>query len=129
MRGSITGAIAILFLSVVVFPPLASVDSVSIKASEASKYIGQKKTVCGTVVSAVFAIQSRGQPTFLNLDKPYPDHLFTVVIWGSNRSRFPQPPEKAFRDKRICASGSITMYKNKPQIIVDLPTQIQVKGR
>jgi hypothetical protein len=34
------------------------------------KCIGRQKTVCGTVASAHFAAKSKGQPTFINLDKP-----------------------------------------------------------
>jgi hypothetical protein len=47
---------------------------------DAAKYIGQQKTVCGTVASAHFAAKVKEQPTFINLDKPYPDQVFTVLI-------------------------------------------------
>jgi hypothetical protein len=55
----------------------------SISASEAASYVGQKKTVCGAVVSSKFAKDSNRSPTFLNLDRPYPNQVFTAVIWGA----------------------------------------------
>lgn len=99
----------------------------TIGASEAARHIGQKKTVCGKVASAFFSFRSRGQPTFLNLDKPYPEHVFTAVIWGSDRGQFNEEPEKAFWEKRICVTGLITSYRGKPQITVNSPSQIQLQ--
>jgi hypothetical protein len=99
----------------------------TIGASEAVNHIGQKKTVCGKVASAFFSFKSRGQPTFLNLDKPYPEHVFTGVIWGSDRGQFNEEPEKAFWEKRICVTGLITSYRGKPQITVNSPSQIQLQ--
>ena len=40
------------------------------------------------VASAHYAERSKGQPTFINLDKPYPNAPFTVLIWGSDRGKF-----------------------------------------
>jgi hypothetical protein len=54
----------------------------TITSQDAVKFICQQKTVCGTVASAHFAARSKGQPTFINLDKPYPNQIFTVLIWG-----------------------------------------------
>lgn len=99
----------------------------TIGASEAVHHIGQKKTVCGKVASAFFSFRSRGQPTFLNLDKPYPEHVFTAVIWGSDRGQFNEAPERALREKRICVTGLITSYRGKPQIKVNSPSQIQLQ--
>ena len=50
----------------------------TISAAEASKHVGEKATVCGVVASASYASRTKGQPTFLNLDKPYPDAIFTA---------------------------------------------------
>lgn len=112
--------IALFFLS-----NLSAQDSIT--PEEASKYIGNTKTVCGKVVSTNYATRSRGQPTFLNLDQPYPNHIFTIVIWGSERSKFKSPPEILFKGKNVCVTGTIDTYRGKPQIIVRDPSQIVVK--
>ena len=97
----------------------------TLKASEAKDHVGEVATVCGTVASAQYAAASRGQPTFLNLDVPYPNQLFTVVIWGSARGRFPEAPEVTYRGKRICVTGQIEAYRGATQIVVAEPTAIR----
>ena len=96
---------------------------------DAHKFIGKEKTVCGITASATYAIRSRGKPTFLNLDQPYPNQIFTVVIWGSDREKFKNPPETFFRGKRICVTGIIETYRGKPQIVVRGPEQITVESQ
>ena len=96
----------------------------SLTPSQAKDHIGETATVCGVVASARYAASSRGRPTFLNLDKPYPNQLFTVVIWGEVRPRFSEPPERAFDGKRICVTGRIELYRGAPQITVQEPSAI-----
>lgn len=128
MRLPRTPRLSVLFGLLAVFGALysAAAQEGTISASEVARYLGENRTVCGFVASATFASQSRGQPTLLNLDKPYPGHIFTIVIWGSDRPRFTVAPERALRDKRVCVTGLITEYRGKPQIVVTLPSQIQV---
>lgn len=96
----------------------------SITAGEAAKHVGEMATVCGTVASAKYVAGSKGQPTFLNLDKAYPDQVFTALIWGDDRGRFSSPPEMAYDGKKLCVSGVIETYKGKPQIVVRDPKQM-----
>ena len=98
----------------------------SISAAEAKDHIGQKATVCGDVASSHYAARTRGNPTFLNIDKPYPNQIFTVLIWGSDRSKFGNP-EGDYRDKRICVSGKISEYKGVPEIVAYEPSQIRIQ--
>jgi hypothetical protein len=64
----------------------AALASQSITPAEAANHIGETATVCGKVASTHCAARSHGHPTFINLDKPYPNSPFTVLIWGSDRS-------------------------------------------
>jgi micrococcal nuclease len=98
-----------------------------IAPADAGRYIGQTKTVCGKVASTTYAVRSKGQPTFINLDQPYPNHIFTVVIWDSDRDKFKNPPEIFFKEKRVCVTGQIETYLEKPQIIVRDPSQVVIK--
>jgi len=97
-----------------------------ISAAEAKNHVGEKATVCGEVASTHYAARSRGNPTFINLDKPYPNQIFTVLIWGSDRPKFGDP-EEAYRNKHICVTGKISDYKGVPEIIAYEPTQIEVR--
>src|SRR5579864_3863503 len=78
-------------------------------ALEAKDHVSEKATVCGKVASTRYAATIHGKPTFLNLDKPYPNQVFTVLIWGENREQF-GAPEEMYRDKQICVTGKITEY-------------------
>src|SRR5579863_206499 len=101
-------------------------QTVHLKAAEAKDHVGEKATVCGKVVSARFAKDSKGQPTFLNLDEPYPNHIFTIVIWGSDRGKFGDIVTK-YIVKDVCATGKISSYEGKPEIAVSDPSQIEIQ--
>jgi DNA/RNA endonuclease YhcR with UshA esterase domain len=109
---------------IAVWPVVASADTLT--AEEAASHVGETATVCGTVASANYATRSKGQPTFLNLDKAYPHQAFTVVIWGSDRSKF-GTPETALSGKVICATGAIQLYRGSPEVIVHDPGQLVQK--
>lgn len=104
-----------------------SSESKRLTTKEAADHIGETATVCGKVASARYASQSRGAPTFLNLDQPYPNHIFTIVIWGTDRSKF-QTPEEYYRDKSVCITGKIESYNKLPQIVARSPSQITISG-
>jgi hypothetical protein len=55
----------------------------TITAEQAKDHIGETARVCGMVVSPHYAFETRGHPTFLNFDRPYPRQVFTAVIWGA----------------------------------------------
>jgi micrococcal nuclease len=93
---------------------------------EAVYHVGETATVCGVVASTKWATRSKGQPTFLNLDEPYPNQIFTILIWGSDRPAFGSP-ENMYASKRICATGRIKEYRGKAEIIAKNPKQIKVE--
>mgnify|MGYP001028984862 CR=1 FL=1 len=97
-------------------------------AAQAKDHIGEEATVCGMVASTRYAATSRGKPTFLNLEKPYPNQVFTVVIWGENRAKFGKP-EVDYEGKKICVTGTITSYRGVPQIVADNPKQIKLERK
>jgi micrococcal nuclease len=82
-------------------------------------------TVCGEVVSTHDAASTNGQPTCLNLDKPYPNPVFTILIWGSSRGEF-GTPESDYKGKRICATGKIAEYRGAAEIVAENPGQIKL---
>ena len=100
-------------------------SSVKLSATEAKNHIGQQATVCGKVASTRYASTSRGKPTFLNLGKPYPNQVFTILIWGENREKFGTPEEK-YRDQQVCVTGNITEYRGAPEIVASDPHTIEV---
>ena len=118
-----------LIQSVLAFVLLTATSALAQKtftASEAKHHIGEQGTVCGKVVSTAWSESSRGRPTFLNFDKPYPDQIFTLVIWGSDRSKFGEP-ETAYRGKRVCVTGKISSFKGVPEVVASEPAQIKAQ--
>jgi hypothetical protein len=97
-----------------------------ITAGEGKAHIGERATVCGNTAGVHYAMTSRGQPTFINLDKPYPGQIFTIVIWGSDRPKFGDPEQK-YAHKGICVTGPITVYRGVPEIIAFDPAAISVQ--
>ncbi|MGA8735801.1 MAG: hypothetical protein WB558_17925 [Terriglobales bacterium] len=97
-----------------------------LSTAEARNHIGEHAMVCGEVMSTHYATRSRGNPTFINLDKPYPNQVFTVLIWGSDRPKFGDP-EDTYRSKSICVTGKISDYKGVPEIVAYAPSQITIQ--
>jgi micrococcal nuclease len=101
--------------------------SQSLTSADARSHIGETATACGKVASAHYAARSHGEPTFLNLDKPYPNAPFTVVIRGPDRAKF-GAPETAYEGRDIWVTGQIKDYRGAPEIVARDPKQIKIQG-
>ena len=107
-------------------PSFAQAADKSLTATEAKNHVGDRATVCGVAASIHYAAQSRGRPTFINLDKPYPNQVFTIVIWGEDLSKFDRLA--SWEGKRVCAEGTITLYRGSPEIVARSSNQIAIGG-
>lgn len=119
--------IVILFgLPIVILSASAGQSHKNLSASDAKAHVGEQATICGKVVSTRFAETTHGSPTFLNFDQPYPNQIFTLLIWGSDRSRFGDP-ETSYRGKRLCVTGKISSYKGIPEVVATDPSQVKLE--
>ena len=121
---AIIGAALVACASVQVATPAVAKNTLT--PDQAPGHIGEPATVCGVVVSARYVTGTKGQPTFLNLDRSYPHQVFTVVIWGSDRPKF-GTPEITLMGKNVCAIGTIQTYRGKAEIIATDPRQLVAK--
>lgn len=80
-----------------------------INTVQAKYNTGTKSCVCGTVVSTKFSEKSGA--TFLNLDKKFPNQIFSVTIWAKERSNFSYKIEDELYGKKVCITG-IPMLKD-----------------
>jgi hypothetical protein len=112
-----------LLLATVVIWLVPALAANKLTPAEAKQHIGETATVCGVVASGRYS-WARGKPTFLDIDKAYPQQIVTVVIWGENRAKF-GAPERDLRDKRVCVTGRIEQYPGKPEIVASEPKQIE----
>jgi len=55
----------------------------------------------------------------------YPNQAFTAFIPAASAAQFPQPQQ--YEGRTVTVSGKITLYKGKPEIIVNSPSQISAK--
>jgi len=113
----------ILALVLLATVPLIASDPIS--SAQAKDHIGETVTVCGKVADSRY-VETGSHVTFLNFDKPFPNHTFTAFIPAENRSKF-GTPEKDYRDKDVCITGKIQAYRGKPEIVVSDPEQIKLQ--
>jgi len=90
-----------------------------IRDSEAATHIGQTVTVEGVVASVH---TTRTGTTFLNFGSGYPNQTFTAVIFRSSATRFPNPSQ--WEGKRVRVSGQIRLYRGRPEIVLEEPSQL-----
>ncbi len=92
---------------------------------QAASKAGSTVSIVGKVVSTKFI--SKSQSTFLNLDKEFPNQIFSITIWNNARRNFSFKPETAFDEKYIVVTGKVTLDKNGiPTINVKSEEQIQL---
>ncbi len=84
----------------------------AINTVDAEKYYDQKATVCGTVVAAKVLKDSKG--VVFNLDTKFPNQIFSFTIWKSNVVNFSYEPATVLIDKKVCITGTVTKYRDKP---------------
>ena len=105
--------------------PLLAADPVP--SAQAKDHVGETVTVCGKVADARY-LDSGNHATFVNFDKPYPDHTFTIYIAGENRAKF-GTPEKDWLSKDVCITGKIQDYRGKPEIVATEASQIKLPSK
>ena len=99
-------------------PPPEGWPQGALGSTQAEEHVGETGTVCGVVVAAQYLPSRPGRPTFLNIDEPYPNQAFNVVIWGEQRRAFPlnRKPEVHMLGKTLCTTGAISAYVDWTQI-------------
>lgn len=88
--------------------------------SEAKDHINEEAVVTGYVADVVV----RDRVSYLNFDKKYPKNTFTGVVF---EEKFEEVGGlEIYKNKNIEIKGKITLYKEKPQIIITSKNQIRI---
>lgn len=95
-----------------------------INTVQAQYNIGTKSCVCGTVVSTKYSEKSGA--VFLNLDKKFPNQIFSVTIWKDARDNFSYLPEKELKGKKICLTGKLTNKRGTPTMNITNEKKIEI---
>ena len=116
-----------LFLLLIFFISFGSIAQECDKTVfEAHEIVGEEAVVCGQVMQVATPKGIRGNPTYINMGARYPNHPFTVVIWGRDAMKFPMGTLKSYEGKQISVTGLVEEYQGKPQIVVKEVEQIVV---
>ncbi|MGA9453279.1 MAG: hypothetical protein WBW41_18280 [Verrucomicrobiia bacterium] len=91
-----------------------------IGTADATNHYNEVMIVTGKVAQVTI----RSTVTFLNLDKPFPNSPFTVVIFHGHSSFYGDA--NALRGKAIEIKGKIKKYNDKPEIALDSINQLTV---
>jgi hypothetical protein len=90
-----------------------------IQYTEAGSYVGQVKTVEGTIVYTDVS----GPNVFLDFHYPYQGYFYAYIPSASN---FGFSPASFYLNKEVRVTGTIVLYNGTPEIIVYSPSQIEV---
>lgn len=92
---------------------------------QARAYVGRNDriNVCGTVVSTRRSAKGN---IFLNLDKAFPNQIFTVSIFADKTGNFSYAPEEFLAGKVICVEGKVTDFNGTPSLALENEQQIVV---
>ncbi len=95
-----------------------------VNACQAEAYLNREIIIEGKIVDTYRHLRSN--TVFLNFEKPFPKQCFTGVIFDSNLYKFVQNPEDYYLNKIVRIKGIIKEHKNRPQIILENPFQIEI---
>jgi DNA/RNA endonuclease YhcR with UshA esterase domain len=95
--------------------------------TEAAKKVGMKVTVEMEVKST----GSSGGGFFLNSEPDFKSEAnFTLFINSANAAKFKEAkienPAEHFKGKKVRATGEVKLFREKPEIVLEDPKQIEV---
>ena len=110
------------FTSLAIFGQESKTNSPSkpIPASEAKDHVNAQAIVSGKVVE----LYRTDKLVRLNLEKPFPNQPFTVVVFSNKTNLFPDLDK--LKGKSVEVSGKITEYHEQPQIVLLTTNQLKI---
>jgi micrococcal nuclease len=118
-----------LLLALVMVAPAAAADGKEVKPvtpADAAKMVDKK----ATVEMEVKSVGKSGGVFFLNSEEDYKsDKNFTIFISRDGAKKFKEAkvddPTAQYKGKTVRVTGTVVLYKEKPEIVVDDPKQIE----
>lgn len=115
--------LALLACTLYLFAALANAGGPTVIAAEdAADHVGEYVTVVGRVAD-VFT--SDNENTFLNFGAAYPRQVFSATVFERFASGFNDL--HGLEGRRVRITGTIRLYRNRPQIILESPSQLKVE--
>lgn len=98
----------------------------TISADSISRYEGKVVTVCEKVVDTHVS-SGDSKVIYLNFGHPYPAQSFTGVIFQGDAHNFSYDPAVFLKGKTMCVTGTVKIYKGRPEIIINRPDQLKIQ--
>jgi endonuclease G len=89
---------------------------------QAKYHIGNKATICGTVVSTRRTKKSNA--LYLNFDRMYPNQDFYATVWDYNSPNFSYNPETYLQGRKVCVTGMVTVFDDIARISINNEKEI-----
>lgn len=83
----------------------------------------KKMTIRGTVVGAR---KTRNGHLFFNLDKSYPNQIFTVAVWKKNVVNFSYDPLLEWKGRQITVTGKILDFDGVPTMAIEKESVVEI---
>lgn len=83
------------------------------------------QTVCGKVVSTK---KIKKGHVFIDLDKKFPNQVFSVTIFTSSIKNFDYEPEVFLLNQEVCFTGKVGEYHDTPSMVIDHGKQVKLLG-
>jgi endonuclease G len=84
---------------------------------------GTVVNVCGTVVSTRY---SRSGNLWLNIDKKFPNQIFSVFIRKKDLPNFSFDPQAVLANKKICIRGKVENFSGTPTMNIQMEEAIRI---
>ena len=78
--------------------------------------IGQEVNVCGNVVASRY---SKKGHLWLNLDRQFPNQVFSIFIRKESLVNFDYDLKKRYTNKSVCVRGKVENFSDTPSITLD----------
>ncbi len=111
-----------LFLSLLI-ASLSMAQETTPTLDNLASFEGKNITICEKITGIH---ETSGGNVLLNFGKPFPKNAFSVMIFKLDRDKFSYNPVD-LNDKTICISGTVVIYKGKPEIIVKEESLIRIQ--
>ncbi|CAM4245078.1 hypothetical protein [Flavobacterium terrigena] len=113
-----------LLLLFLVFASVVSAQEATPTIENINSFEGKTITICEKVTGVH---ETKGENVILNFGKAYPNNAFSIIIFKRDREKFSYNPLEFLNEKTICITGTVIMYKGKPEIVIKYESEIVIK--
>ena len=119
----------LLFTFLLALAANAQQDPCTATIASVDRHVGEIVVFCGTPTS-VYATEPgkvNGDPVYLNFGGAYPNHTFSVLVWGDVAGKQRGKLNKMYSGNKLRIHGWVKTYEGKPVITVKELSDIEVE--